>query len=80
MKIFVANFDRETSEDDLESLFVKYGKANLVFHSVDWESGKSKGWGFVEMPDEDDAERAIQSLDGKWRNGKRLKVNKARPR
>lgn len=78
MKLFVANFDEDMTEEDLEEIFRDYGKVNSVKIWIDFDSGKSKGFGFVEMPDDYEAETAIDRLDGtRWR-GRRLKVAKAR--
>jgi len=78
MNIFVANFDEDTTEDELEDLFPKFGSVQNVKIWIDWDSGKSKGFGFVEMPDESDAERAIEKLNWKRWRGLQLKVSKAR--
>jgi RNA recognition motif-containing protein len=74
----VANFDEYTDEQDLEILFGNYGRVNDVMIWINSESGKPAGWGFVEMGHDDDAERAIERLDGRYWNGRRLKVSKAR--
>jgi cold-inducible RNA-binding protein len=78
MKLFVANFGDHTDEDDLEELFGKYGKVEDVMIWVNSRTAEPEDWGFVEISDEFDAERAIQKLDGRWWNGRRLKVSKAR--
>jgi cold-inducible RNA-binding protein len=77
MKLFVANFHSGTADYELEHLFSKYGTVDSAYVCHDFESGESRGFGFVEMPDEDDAEDAIDRLNGKWLNGKKLKVSKA---
>jgi RNA recognition motif-containing protein len=78
VNIFVANFDEEIREDDLEELFGKYGPVRDVTIWFNSRTGQSEGWGFVEISDDSDAERAIEKLDGRWWNGRRLKVSKAR--
>jgi RNA recognition motif-containing protein len=78
MNIYVANFDKDIKEEDLEHIFEKYGRVASVSIFGDWETGESRGFGFVEMPDEWEAERAIGKIDGRWWNGRRLKANKAR--
>jgi RNA recognition motif-containing protein len=80
MEIFVANFKDEIEEVDLERLFGKYGEVTDVEIICNWRTGESAGYAFVEMPDDDDAEFAIEQLNGHWWNGRRLKVNKKRER
>jgi hypothetical protein len=75
---FVANFDRETRGNELEELFCEYGQVQLASIGFNWKSEEQEEWGFVQMPNDDDAERAIRKLDGRWWNGRRLKVSKAR--
>ena len=77
MEIFVANFDTDTDEEDLKALFSQYGRVT----SVDiWENSSKGGYGFVHMPDGLEASEAIDGLNGRWRNGRKLKVNKKRER
>ena len=78
MKLFVANFDGQTDETDLEVLFSNYGTVENVTIWLNSRTGEAEGWGFVEIAEEDDAERAIEKLDGRWWNRRRLKVSKAR--
>jgi RNA recognition motif-containing protein len=80
MKIFVANFEEETDEKDLETLFGKYGAVTNVTIWFNERTNRSEGFGFVEISDDSDAERAIERLNGHWWNGRRLKVSKARRR
>ena len=80
MNIFVANFDEDIREDDLEELFEKYGPVRNVTIWFNSRTNQSDGWGFVEISDDSDAERAIERLTGRWWNGRRLKVSKARSR
>jgi len=80
MKIFVANFSVHTDEEDLRTLFSRYGTVVDVDMFRDRENGKPLGYAFVEMPDERDAERAIRHVNGRFWNGRRLKVSERRPR
>lgn len=80
MVIFVANFDKHTEEDDLQTLFSNYGTAIDVIMFRDRETDELLGYAFVEMPDEHDAQRAIMRLNGRWWNGRKLKVSQRRPR
>ena len=80
MKIFVANFDRKTRESELEELFSEYGRVQEATIAFNWKTEEQEEWGFVEIQDNDDAERAIRKLNGRCWNGRRLKVSKARSR
>ncbi len=80
MKIYVGNLAYRTTEDDLREEFEKYGSVNQVDIITDRESGRSKGFGFVEMLDNDEANRAIEALDGQTVGERTLKVNEARPK
>ena len=80
MNIFVANFDSDVTEDDVEDLFDGYGTVGTVTVWRDLDTGESKGYGFVHMPDDSEAESAIRDLDGKWWHGRRLRVSEARPK
>jgi RNA recognition motif-containing protein len=80
MELFVANFGKKTTEDELKELFSDHGLVNDVTIVVDWETGESKGYAFVSMPDYREAEKAIARLDGSFWNGRRLKVNQKRKR
>ncbi len=80
MRIYVGNLSFDTTESELESAFQPYGtvdSANLV---SDRYSGRSRGFGFVEMSDNSEAEAAIQAMNGKEVQGRSLTVNEARPR
>lgn len=79
MKIYVGNLSYGLTDDELNDIFSEYGQvasANIIFDKF---SGKSKGFGFVEMPDDAEAERAIESLDQKEVEGRSIKVSQARP-
>jgi RNA recognition motif-containing protein len=80
MNIYVGNLPFDTSEDELKSLFEQFGEVASVNIIKDQYSGKSKGFGFVEMPEQADGESAIQQLDGSELSGRNIKVNQARPR
>ena len=78
LTLFVANFDIDVEEEDLEKLFEEFGEVLGAQIWQDFETGRSKGWGFVTMALNEDGERAIKYLDGAvWRK-RRLKVKKAR--
>ena len=77
MKIFVANFDSHISEDELESLFSKYGTVEYARIWNDIVLGENRGFGFVQMPNDRHAERAIRKLHGRWWHRRQLKVSKA---
>ena len=80
MKIYVGNLAYRTTEDDLREEFEKYGAVSQVDIITDRESGRSKGFGFVEMLDNDEANKAIEALDGFNLGERTLKVNEARPK
>jgi RNA recognition motif-containing protein len=78
MKIFVGNISLDVKEEDLEKLFSEFGEvesAEIVFDKL---TGESRKFGFVKMPNESEAVKAIENLDGKKLNGKDLRVNQAR--
>jgi RNA recognition motif-containing protein len=78
--IYVGNLSYSVGNDDLESIFTQFGnvsRAQVIQHR---DTGRSKGFGFVEMDDEDAAEKAIEELDGSDFEGRNLTVNEARPR
>ena len=80
MNIFVGNLSFTTTEESLNELFVQYGEIASATLIVDRDSGRSRGFGFVEMPNDDQAEAAIKALDGKDFEDRQIKVNKARER
>ena len=79
MKIFVAKLAFRTTSEDLKSLFEKYGKVDLCRVIMDHETGRSKCYGFVEMPNDDEAYRAIVETDETVFMGNELQVKKSRP-
>ena len=79
MRIFVANIAFTTTEEELERLFEPYGIVNRVQIITDRHSGRSRGFGFVEMPDATEAQTAIDGLNGTSFGGRTLTVNEAHP-
>lgn len=82
-KIYVGNMNYATTEDQLFDLFGQYGTVNSVRIITDRETNRPKGFGFVEMEEDDSAEAAISALDGQEFDGRNLRVNVAlerRPR
>jgi RNA recognition motif-containing protein len=77
MKIIVRNLSRETSEEDLLALFNEYGSVQSCKIVLDQTTGKSKGFGFVEMPRAGDAKAAIKNLNAQELNGQKIRVKKA---
>ena len=80
MNIYVGNLNYKMSDDDLKQLFEEFGEVASAKVIKDRESGRSKGFGFVEMDDDDSAQEAINELDGEEIDGRTIKVNKARPK
>ena len=80
MNIFVGNLSFTTTSETLQELFEPFGEISSAKVISDRETGRSRGFGFVEMPDDRQAEKAITALDGKDCDGRQLKVNKARER
>ncbi len=80
MNIYVGNLDYGLQESELEQIFREYGEVASVKIIKDKYTGKAKGFGFIEMPDDTEANTAIQELNGKEVNGRQMKVNQARPR
>jgi len=80
MNIYVGNLAYEVTEDELKTAFEAYGKVETVKVIKDNDTGRSKGFGFVEMPDNAEAQAAINGLNDKEFKGKALKVNTAKPK
>lgn len=80
MSIYVGNLSYDVTREDLSSVFAEYGAVSRVSLPSDRETGKPRGFGFVEMENEEDETKAIESLDGAEWMGREIKVNKARPR
>jgi len=80
MNIFVGNISFQSEEADLQSIFEKYGEVGSVKIIHDNYTGRSKGFGFVIMENQEEAQKAIDELNGYYLQGKNLTVNEARPR
>ena len=80
MNIYVGNLSYGMSEDELRTAFSAYGEVSSVKILMDRETGRSRGFGFVEMPNNGEAESAIAQLNGKDLGGRALRINEARPR
>jgi RNA recognition motif-containing protein len=80
MHIFVGNLAFTTTEEELAQLFHPYGEIASIRIMTDRDSGRSRGFGFVEMPDATEAQAAIDGLNGTALGGRQLTVNEARPR
>ncbi len=78
MNIYVGNLHYGLSEDDLRNVFLNYGEVDSVKIITDKFTGRSKGFGFVDMPDDNDAQRAIDELNDTDLKGRNMKVNQAR--
>ena len=80
MRIFVGNLSYQTQSADLEAAFSAYGEVESATVITDRYSGRSKGFGFVEVPDNSQAQAAISGMNGTELEGRALTVNEARPR
>ena len=80
MNIYVGSLSYNVTEEDLKQAFEAFGEVESVKIIKDMYSGRSKGFGFVEMPGNSEAESAIEGLNGKELKGRTINVNKARPR
>lgn len=80
MTIYVGNLSYQATEDDLNSVFAEYGTVKRVVLPTDRETGRMRGFAFVEMTDDAQEDTAISELDGAEWMGRQLKVNKARPK
>ncbi len=78
--LFVGNLPFGISEGDLRTMFEKYGTVERASIITDRDTGKSRGFGFVEMPDDSAAEQAIAGLNGKDMGGRAMSVSEARPK
>jgi len=79
-KLYVGNLTYNVNESDLEALFSQFGTVQSAQLIVDRDTNRSKGFGFVEMDTDAQAQAAIQGLDGQEHDGRRLTVNEAKPR
>lgn len=80
MNIYVGNLPRETTSDDLREAFEAFGQVESAHCVKDRFTGENRGFGFVEMPSDEEARAAIESMNGKEFMGRTLNVNEARPR
>ena len=80
MNIYVGNLDWQTTEDELRQAFEEHGQVDTVTIIKDKYTGASRGFGFVEMPSDQEGQAAIDALNGTELAGRTLKVNLARPR
>jgi RNA recognition motif-containing protein len=80
MNIYVGNLSFNTAEENLRQAFEAYGEVSKVNVITDRDSGRSRGFGFVEMPSKGEADAAMTGLNGQDLNGQTLNVNEARPR
>jgi RNA recognition motif-containing protein len=80
MNIYVSNLSFAVQDEDLRSYFAEYGEIASAKVITDKITNRSRGFGFVEMPDETAAKKAIAELDGAVVDGRAIKVNEARPR
>jgi RNA recognition motif-containing protein len=78
--LFVGNMSFQTTESELNELFKPFGQVTRVNLVKDRETGRARGFAFVEMPNDEEAAKAIAGLDGKAIGGRNLKVNEARPK
>ena len=80
MNIFVGNLSFSTTDDSLNRAFAQYGRVDSARVVLDRDTQRSRGFGFVEMTNEEEANNAVKSLDGTDLDGRSLRVNEARPR
>lgn len=80
MRIYVGNLNYEVTDDELREIFAEFGEPTSADVIKDKFSGQSKGFGFVDMPDNEQAQEAIKALNGKLVKGRNLTVNEARPK
>jgi RNA recognition motif-containing protein len=79
MNIYVGNLSYNITEDSLRTMFEQFGEIESAKVIMDRFSGRSKGFGFVEMPSNSEADQAIKALNGKFIEGRNIKVNQASP-
>ena len=80
MNIFVGNISFNSTDEDVRQLFETYGAVDTVNFITDRDTGRARGFGFVEMPNSREAQSAIQGLQGQELGGRALNVNEAKPR
>lgn len=80
MNIYVGNLDYKVDEEDLRDVFSEYGTVSSAKIIMDKFNGRSKGFGFVEMEEQDEANKAVKELDGATYENRKITVNEAKPR
>ena len=80
MNIYVGQLDYSVTEDDLKDAFSEFGDVSSVKIITDRSSGQSKGFGFVEMPNDSEADKAMNALNGSQLKDREIKVSQAKPR
>jgi RNA recognition motif-containing protein len=80
MTIYIGNLSYQATEEDIREVFTEYGTVNRVVMPIDRETGRMRGFAFVEMSEDDHENNAISDLDGAEWMGRQLKVNKAKPK
>lgn len=80
MNIYVGNLPFKLSQEELQEVFAPYGSIDRVHLVTDRETGRARGFGFVEMPNNEEASKAIEGLNGHELSGRSITVNEARPR
>jgi RNA recognition motif-containing protein len=80
MTVYIGNLSFQAEEDDLRQVFSEYGTVTNVFLPLDRDSGKKRGFAFVDMSTDAEESKAIETLDGAEWMGRQIKVNKAKPR
>jgi len=78
--IFVGNLSFNTTEDELRQLFAAYGQVDRISIMTDRDTGRSRGFGFVEMSNSEEGDKAIAALNGTQLGGRKLNINEARPK
>ena len=79
-KVYVGNLSYDTSDNTLRTLFAEFGKVESVNVVTDRDTGRPRGFAFVEMSEDEEAQAAINALNGKMVDGREIKVNEAKPR
>jgi RNA recognition motif-containing protein len=80
MNIYVGNLPHATTDQELKDVFSEYGEVDSASIITDRDTGRSRGFGFVEMPDDGEANNALKNLNGSELGGRTLTVNEAKPR
>jgi RNA recognition motif-containing protein len=80
MNIYVGNLPYNLTDEELHAAFARFGEVSSAKIIIDRDTGRSKGFGFVEMPDSTQAQAAIEEMDGQELGGRNVKVNEAKPR